>query len=886
MIKKVFLIHHTHMDIGYTDLPLEVMEQHFNKFDDVLKLCRNQPEFRWTLESSYIVKEYLRHRGSRHREELLSFLRNGQIELTAFEQQPFTEMFSAAEFYESVKFAVELGQNNNFEVCCAILDDIGGFAGGMPTVFSQSGIRYLTAGPGSIHVHLPWAKLPHLFYLKAKNGSRVLIWNLGIDRNKTPWSAGLQPAVYGLGAIYLIIRAVKEYLGIYERGVDLTFKNEEGREQGISEVFSLLLNRLKQEDYPYEEIMLQFGGDNCGPASYLTDLIKKLNATGDFPEIVLATPKIFFKHMEDKYGLSIPELSGVITDSWSSLRTTPTPQALKTYRNAQLEFQSVRARLLSAGTELIRETEALQSVIKQNLMLYADHTCGLSEWEWRFYFNHGGMRGSVYDRYRKSWKDKAFYADAALDGAVRLDRIVKNRLAVTLDDNNNSIVVWNSSGRKASGIVEYYSGGDALPLLGITYAGSDAQVSFQMVGANRYLLGTKNNILNIDTSKTSCSNRYLLYVEDIPGFGSRVLTPYFDDKPGTCVCLQKTRPLEFENNCLKVKFDTEGNITSVIEKKSATECLDQSSSFSFGSLVLQKLNDVSENGGLCAGMMVSSDRTFAKLNVEKAETIEDGPVALTIRQYGNTAGAFLNVKFERDITFYHHHSNRIDIKLRLDKPEYEQKHSCHIAFPLSGTGGTFRYDQNIGWIDPARDLLPGAMEDAFYCSRFVNVDTGKFNVTICCHDAPVVSLGDMNFGRWIQQFPFKQDRNHVYGQIYHNLLDTDCPIWQEILDTFNYSVFFHDNAFDYGISQSCWDRATALSCENYHTNIDNAILKFSVNVFPDKIRILDADYDIHGNKYLKLENPEPENCECAITINNKKNLFTMSPHEVKDVILP
>ena len=40
MIKKIYLTHHTHMDIGYTDLPEEVMNQQRTFLDRAIRECR------------------------------------------------------------------------------------------------------------------------------------------------------------------------------------------------------------------------------------------------------------------------------------------------------------------------------------------------------------------------------------------------------------------------------------------------------------------------------------------------------------------------------------------------------------------------------------------------------------------------------------------------------------------------------------------------------------------------------------------------------------------------------------------------------------------------------------------------------------------------------
>ena len=62
MLKEIYLVHHTHMDIGYTDMPSEVMDQHLGHMDAVLDLCDAHRDaevpFRWTCESAALVQDF------------------------------------------------------------------------------------------------------------------------------------------------------------------------------------------------------------------------------------------------------------------------------------------------------------------------------------------------------------------------------------------------------------------------------------------------------------------------------------------------------------------------------------------------------------------------------------------------------------------------------------------------------------------------------------------------------------------------------------------------------------------------------------------------------------------------------------------------------------
>ena len=217
MLEKIYLIHHTHYDIGFTDLADEVERQQLSYLDQAVTLAETDPEFHWTIESASLLRNYLDYRPQQQIDKMIHFLKNGQIEVAAYDMQMLTETASFPELMENVSRAVGLGKKYGFPVECAILDDIGGLTGEMPLLMNKAGIRYLIAGCGAYQTELPWADLPHLFYLKSGYGGRILVWNLGIDRTETSFQSRYPSPVYGIGSIFLGYRAYPEYLNKYDQ---------------------------------------------------------------------------------------------------------------------------------------------------------------------------------------------------------------------------------------------------------------------------------------------------------------------------------------------------------------------------------------------------------------------------------------------------------------------------------------------------------------------------------------------------------------------------------------------------------------------------------------------------------------------------------------------
>ena len=85
---EIYLVQHAHTDIGYTRPQSEILAEHQRYIDYALDYCDktdNFPEdakFRWTCESAWVVKEYLKTRPASQIERLKKRVAEGRIEIT------------------------------------------------------------------------------------------------------------------------------------------------------------------------------------------------------------------------------------------------------------------------------------------------------------------------------------------------------------------------------------------------------------------------------------------------------------------------------------------------------------------------------------------------------------------------------------------------------------------------------------------------------------------------------------------------------------------------------------------------------------------------------------------------------------------------------------
>ena len=82
-IKTVYVVHHSHTDIGYTDLQERVIQGQVNYIRTVLDIM-SRPEndgFRWNCETWFCVEEFLKTAGPEEKNRLFELMRDGKVGL-------------------------------------------------------------------------------------------------------------------------------------------------------------------------------------------------------------------------------------------------------------------------------------------------------------------------------------------------------------------------------------------------------------------------------------------------------------------------------------------------------------------------------------------------------------------------------------------------------------------------------------------------------------------------------------------------------------------------------------------------------------------------------------------------------------------------------------
>lgn len=344
MIKTIFLIHHSHTDIGYTDFQAKVIEDHADFIDQVLELCDrtdqwpDEARFHWTCETAWMVKNYFQKRPARI-EEFIKRVKEGRIEVTALYLN-FTDLFTLEMVIRSLYYSKEIEAKYGIKIQAAMNGDVNGLSWNLPQLLHKCDVKYLLMASDEIRSFAP--AVPRPFYWESPDGSRVLTWNA----SRQSWYAeGIR-----LGFIYGI-QNVKDMLPGYLAAIG--------------------------KDYRREEIALQIAMDNVPPYLKVSEIVREWNEQGLQPRLVLATPTQFFQFMEKKYN-DLPTFRLAWPDWWADGNGSCAWESALSLKTSRLMLEN-EARLALSNLHAQHYPQEAIDRIWDNLTFFAEHTFGAAD---------------------------------------------------------------------------------------------------------------------------------------------------------------------------------------------------------------------------------------------------------------------------------------------------------------------------------------------------------------------------------------------------------------------------------------------------------------------------------------------------------------------------
>jgi hypothetical protein len=395
----VYLLPHSHVDIGYTDIQPEVERVHRAHLAQALELCRktaNYPlgaRFKWNSEVAWPVDSYLHHVSAEKRQQLIDAVRAGQLEVHALYANELLGLCRPEELLRLMQSGTALGRRCGVRVEAAMITDTPGCPWGMVPAMAQAGVKYCALGMNFGHrigrAMTAWEDKP-FYWLAPDRRAKVLCW--------TPFMG------YAIGMTgYKLQQQLPEHLA-----------------------------QLERNGYPYDIVQLQWcvGADNGPPDASLPELVKNWNTKHAYPRLVIATTSELFREFERRYAARIPVVAGDFTPYWEDGGSST---ARETATNRTAAERLVQAEMLWALSRPRQYPAVEFANAWRNVILYDEHTWGAGN----------SITEPDKDNVKQSWKiHQAFALDAEAQS--------RNLLSAALDRRGDrpaagAVDVWNTA---------------------------------------------------------------------------------------------------------------------------------------------------------------------------------------------------------------------------------------------------------------------------------------------------------------------------------------------------------------------------------------------------------------------------------------------------------
>jgi alpha-mannosidase len=339
---EVYILPHSHHDLGYTDLQANVQEKQMLNISKGIELARRTANYHegarfvWNLEVLWGADLYMRRKSQTDKDALIDAVKKGWIGLNGMYANELTGLCRPEELLELFRYSVELGTQCGVHVDSAMLSDVPGFTWGTVTAMAQAGIRYFSAAPnyfdriGSFMVE--WQDKP-FWWVSPSGKQKVLVW--------VPWTGY---------AMSHVMKLSQDWVGKYQ-------------------------DRLDEVKFPYEISCIRWSGhgDNAEPDPELPEFIHKWNQDFEWPRFTISTTSNAFSAFEKRYGSALPEFKGDLTPYWEDGAGS---SALETRMNRGAADRLTQAETMAAmlAPEAYRASNFNEAW--RNILLYSEHTWG------------------------------------------------------------------------------------------------------------------------------------------------------------------------------------------------------------------------------------------------------------------------------------------------------------------------------------------------------------------------------------------------------------------------------------------------------------------------------------------------------------------------------
>ncbi len=753
---EIWLVHHTHVDIGYTEPQDVILRKHAEFVAQALDYCTaTDPlppgeRFCWTCEVAWTIKAFLKRYPERSA-EFFHRVREGRIEVTALYLQ-LTDLYTLELLEQTTDYAFDLARAHDFEIVTAMNDDVNGWTWGLPDLLSRRGVRNMDTAINETR-SLGVRPRPAMFRWTGPQGGSVLFWH----------SDG------------------------YLRGNSLDLAGTNGAAR-----VAAYLKRLEDAGYPHHIIEVRIHGenhDNAPPGLWLSETVRRWNAKArarqGMPTLRLVTPRAWFSEVATRWPAPLSEHRAGWPDWWADGNGTAAAESALV-RQAQADMKTLAA--LTQATGQPAPADRLERA-RDAAAFFCEHTWGA----WCSTDDPASLTS------RAQWNTKSGYAYTA---AVEAGSLVQDMLSAEATrggyaQSGPGILVFNPSDKLRTDLVDVLIadadvGLPAPAWIPAPIRTEDGPAFHLVAGASGQEIPVLRKPAIADSARRPAQKVRFMAL-DVPAYGFRYYSIASGEIPLQVAALAHTDGLE--SPTVKIVLSPDGAGIATIQSRDrltgASRDWVQQGSYALGEVIYETIAGPYGREKLATWTGIKHDAPLTRARIRFADA---QPFALP---YGaglrltaqDVPGSLRSLILE---VVVYDALPRVDLCYRLVKNTETEAEGLYVAFPL--TGG----ESPEVWLDlpgalmrPGIDQAPGTATDwhsiqhgfAVTGAGGAGADSG---VAVLSPDIPLVQINGINTGKWQEAMP--RANGLVMSWIMNNYWFTNFPAAQSTTLTWRYSL--------------------------------------------------------------------------------------------------
>jgi hypothetical protein len=746
-VKKwtIYLVQHTHTDIGYTKPQTEILMEHLRYIDYAIEYCElteNYPDdskFRWACEASWAVNEYLKNRPKEKTDKLKKYIANGQIETTAmfFNMAEIVDENSLKTFLKPLS----LYKENRIPVYTAMQNDVNGIAWCLADYLPDLDVKYVWMGEHGHRALIPFA-VPTVFKWESPSGKQILTYRADHYMTGNRW-------------------------GVEKDNFDAI----------QPQIFSYLTN-LENKGYPFDAVGIQYSGystDNSPPSFNSSKNIEEWNNKYAYPKLRAALPREFMDYIADNYRDKLQTLRVAYPDWWtdgfgSAARETGAS------RSAHADMVTVEGMLsmaMAKGEKLPGHIRDKITHIHENLLFYDEHTFGSSE----------SLRNPTSWNSQVQWAEKGSFVWEGLKSA----QLMYESSAGLLQDDlrrgeHPTITFFNSMGWSRSTLATVYIDFEVLP--------QDREFS---------IVDATGKSLHVQPLQSRREGRYYaIYAEDIPAMGYKTYNIVIGAKNDARLPPPVFADNVLENGYYRIKFNAEnGAITSLYDKELDKEMVDRDSPWQLGAFIYEKLEDRAQMERYTTDRFERSGLSRARLSPGV-----NGPIYQSVNIRGNAPGIDPDFGMQAEVRLFNN-TKRIEFSFSVKRLPETDPSGLYVAFPFALDNGKLAFEVQGGVVYPGENQLEGTASDWNTVQNFAAVRNNEAQFVFGSDAVPLMQLGDLLGGPF--QYKKIYEKPHIYSWVMNNYWVTNFRASQEGEFRWNYYLTSTPDVSNTAASRFGWN---------------------------------------------------------------------------------